>query len=67
MLKVLYILLGLSLLAVVFTLLMGGKSMLANKDGDRGQSNTWMWRRIWAQATALILLFLTYWVKKNGG
>jgi len=67
MLVVLYVLLGLSLLAVVFTLLMGGKEMVSTKSGDRSASNKWMWRRVWAQVTAVLLLVITVWYRSNSG
>ena len=67
MLTLLYILLGLSLAAVVFTLIMGGRAMTKREDGSRENSNKWMWRRVWAQGLALLLLVLTVFVKRNGG
>ena len=66
MLKIVYILLAISMAAVVFTLVMGGKSMVTHTE-DRSTSNKWMWRRIWAQGIAIALLALTVVVKKNGG
>ncbi len=67
MLQILYILLAISMAAVVFTLVMGGKSMVTHNDGDRSTSNKWMWRRIWAQAVAVMFLLLILLVRKNGG
>lgn len=64
---VLYILLAISLIAVVVTLLMGGRAMVSNKDTDRSDSNKWMWRRVWAQATALILLLIIFWTRSRSG
>ena len=63
---ILYILLGLSLLAVVVTLLMGGKAMVGG-DTDRSNSNKWMWRRVWAQGIALLLLVLIVYTKSKSG
>ena len=67
MLTLLYILLGLALAAVVFTLIMGGRAMTKRDDDSREISNKWMWRRVWAQGLALLLLVLTVVVKRNGG
>lgn len=67
LLKFLYVLLFLSMLAVVMTLIMGGRAMTSRKEEDRAASNKWMWRRIWAQGTALLLLGVTILVKRNGG
>ena len=67
MLTFLYILLGLSLFAVVFTLVMGGRAMTKREENSSNISNKWMWRRVWAQFTALIILGLTVVVKRNGG
>ncbi len=64
---VLYILLALSLVAVVVTLLMGGRAMVSNKEADRSNSNKWMWRRVWAQASAIILLLIIVWVRSRSG
>jgi len=66
-LTILYILLGLSLVAVVGTLLMGGMAMASTKEKDRTTSNKWMMRRVTAQGIAILLLILTLWVKNSGG
>ncbi len=67
MVVILYILTGLALLAVVFTLIMGAKNMGSTKEGAKARSNKWMWRRVLAQAAAIILLALTVWVKSKSG
>lgn len=67
MLTFLYVLLGLALFAVVFTLIMGGRAMSRREEGSRVESNKWMWRRVWAQLSALLILGATILVKKNGG
>lgn len=64
---ILYILFVLSLVAVVFCLIMGGRAMITNRDQDRSASNKWMWRRIWAQASAFILLILIVWIRSKNG
>ena len=55
------------MIAVVFTLLMGGKAMVTNKEEDRSVSNKWMWRRVWAQGSAIILLLIIFYAKSNSG
>ncbi len=67
MLTILYVLLGLAMFAVVFTLIMGGKAMAGRNAEDRTASNAWMWRRVWAQASAIGILLLILLVKKNSG
>ena len=67
MLIILYILTGLALLFVVFTLIMGAANMGSRKDGAKEKSNKWMWRRVLAQAVAIGLLALTVFVKTRGG
>ncbi|NNE58631.1 MAG: HIG1 domain-containing protein [Hellea sp.] len=67
MLTILYILLGIAMAAVVFTLVMGGRAMTSRKDTDRSDSNKWMWRRVYAQGAAIFLLILVVMVKKNSG
>jgi len=56
---------------VVFCLIMGARSMGAKNRGENSESavssNKWMQRRVFGQFAALGLLFLTVWVKKNGG
>jgi len=67
MLTFLYILLGLAMFAVVVTLIMGGKAMAGRNAEDRSASNSWMWKRVWAQASAIGILLLILLVKRNGG
>lgn len=65
---------------VVFTLIMGAKSMGAKRAASKNPagsgaedksaaaaSNVWMQRRVLGQLAALCLLFITVTVKKNGG
>ncbi|MBC6403798.1 MAG: HIG1 domain-containing protein [Hyphomonadaceae bacterium] len=67
MLPILYALLVLSFAAVLITLVMGGRALTRPGDTNRYLSNKWMWRRIYAQGAALVLLLITLMVKKNGG
>jgi len=61
-----YILTGLALVCVVFTLLMGGIAMSNKSEESRKISNKWMWRRIYAQAAAIILLAVTVYLRSKG-
>ena len=61
-----YILTGLALGCVVFTLLMGGIAMSNKSEESRKISNKWMWRRIYAQAAAIILLAVTVYLRSKG-
>lgn len=63
MLYILYALTLVAFLFVLFTLVMGAKSMSGKQAGDREKSNTWMRRRVLAQAVAIGLLVLTVYVK----
>jgi len=63
MLYILYALTLAAFLYVLFTLVMGAKSMGGKKTGDREKSNIWMRRRIVGQAVAIGLLILTVYVK----
>jgi len=67
MLTILYILLGIAMFMVVVTLIMGGTAMARSGEENRSSSNKWMWRRVWAQVSAVGILLLIYLVKKNGG
>jgi len=67
MLKILYVLLAVAMVMVVLTLVMGGTAMAKQSQESRAASNKWMWRRVWAQVTAVGILFLIYMVKRNGG
>ena len=66
LLTLLYILTGLAFLAVVLTLVMGGIAMSKKSEESRKASNDWMWRRIYAQVAAVVLVLLTLYVKKGG-
>lgn len=64
------LLLGLAVLAfifVVFTLIMGAKSMGGKGENAREISNRWMQRRVLGQAVAILLLFAAFYVKRQGG
>lgn len=67
MLYIIYVLLGLSLAAVLFTLVMGGRAMTSKNEATKASSNKWMWRRITAQMIAIGLLILLVMVKRSGG
>ena len=66
MIVVFYVLTGLALACVVFTLLMGGIAMSNKSEESRKISNKWMWRRIYAQAAAIILLAVTVYLRSKG-
>ena len=67
MLTLLYILTFIAFIAVIMTLVMGAVAMGGKEQTDREKSNRWMMRRVTAQAIALILLFVTFYVKRNSG
>ena len=67
MLYFLYVLTFLSMLWVVATLVIGATSMGKGGDEARIKSNKWMTRRVWAQALAIGLLFITVYFRKNSG
>lgn len=67
MFYVLISLAALAMLYVVFTLAIGGSQMARTGKKARERSNSWMWKRVGAQALAIILLFLAFQVRKNGG
>lgn len=64
---ILFILAGLAMLYVVYTLLIGASNMAKTSEGSRERSNSWMWKRVGGQAVALGLLLMAFWVRKNGG
>ncbi|GLQ22069.1 HIG1 domain-containing protein [Algimonas porphyrae] len=64
---ILFILAGLAMLYVVYTLVIGASNMAKTNEGSREKSNSWMWKRVGGQALALGLLLLAFWVRKNGG
>ena len=63
---ILYSLTALAALFVVYTLIAGAASMGKKDQASRERSNLWMQRRVIGQASAIILLILSVWVKKNG-
>lgn len=66
MLTVLYILTALAFICVVITLVMGTVAMSKKSEENRKKSNTWMWRRIYAQVAAILLLVLTVYARNQG-
>lgn len=63
-----YVLIGLAALAmlyVVVTLVTGGSQMARTGKGAREKSNSWMWKRVGAQAVAILLLYLAFRIR-NG-
>lgn len=66
LLNVLYVLTVLAFVCVVITLLMGAVSMSKKSEENRKKSNDWMWRRIYAQIAAVVLLLLTFYVRSKG-
>lgn len=65
-----YVFIGLAalmMLYVVVTLAIGGSQMARTGKGARERSNSWMWKRVFAQAAAIGFLFLAFQVRKNGG
>ena len=61
-----FILAGIAVLYVVFTLLSGASNMAKTSDGSRQKSNDWMWKRVGGQFVALGLLLLGFWLRSNG-
>ena len=66
MITILYILTGLAFACVVLTLVMGTVAMSKKSEESRKNSNTWMWRRIYAQVAAIVLLALTVYMRSKG-
>ena len=66
MITILYILTGLAFACVVFTLVMGGIAMSKKSEESRKNSNKWMWRRVYAQVSAILLLILTVYMRSKG-
>jgi len=66
MITILYILTGLAFACVVLTLVMGTVAMSKKSEESRKNSNKWMWRRIYAQVSAIILLALTVYMRSKG-
>jgi hypothetical protein len=67
MFYVLISLAALAMLYVVATLVIGGTRMAKTGKAAREQSNSWMWKRVGAQALAIGLLYLAFQIRKNGG
>ena len=67
LLTFLYIATGLAFICVVLTLVMGGIAMGKKSEESRKASNKWMWRRIYAQVIAVVLVMLTLLVKTKSG
>ncbi len=55
-----------AVLTVLFTLIMGMAQMAKGTPEARLKSNKWMWRRIYAQGGAVIVLFLAIAAKGSG-
>ena len=66
MITILYILTGFAFACVVLTLVMGTVAMSKKSEENRKKSNTWMWRRIYAQVAAIVLLALTVYMRSKG-
>ncbi len=67
MLPILYALTILAFIWVLATLVLGAITMGQKDEAARERSNTWMARRVTAQAVAIGLLALTWYVKSRGG
>lgn len=66
MTTILFILTGIAFACVILTLVMGTVAMSKKSEENRKKSNSWMWRRIYAQVAAIILLALTVYSKSKG-
>jgi len=55
-----------SVLVVLFTLVMGMIQLASNTEEARHKSNTWMWRRIYAQGGAVVIMLVAVWLKSRG-
>lgn len=55
-----------SVLVVLFTLVMGMIQLASNSEEARMKSNTWMWRRIYAQGAAIVIMLIAVWLKSKG-
>ena len=67
MIYILYILTALAFVGVVFSLVAGGIAMQSKAEGARERSNKWMQKRVFFQALAIILLFVTIAVRSKIG
>ena len=66
MIIILYILAGRAFACVVLTLVMGTVAMSKKNEENRKKSNKWMWRRVYAQVAAILLLGLTFYARSKG-
>lgn len=55
-----------AVMVVLFTLVMGMIQLAKNTPEARMKSNKWMWRRIYAQGIAVVVLFLAVMAKTGG-
>lgn len=55
-----------AVITVLFTLVMGMVQMAKNSPEARLKSNTWMWRRIYAQGAAVVILLIAATAKSKG-
>ena len=63
---VFFVLGGIAILYVVYTLLSGASNMAKTGASAREKSNDWMWKRVGGQAVALAFLLIGFWLRKNG-
>ncbi|WP_017932485.1 HIG1 domain-containing protein [Robiginitomaculum antarcticum] len=56
-----------SVLVVLFTLVMGLIQLASNSEEARIKSNQWMWRRIYAQGGAVVIMLIAVWLKTQSG
>ncbi len=55
-----------SLAVVLFTLIMGMVQMAKGTAEGTRKSNVWMWRRVYAQGAAIVILILAAYLKNKG-
>lgn len=55
-----------AVLVVLFTLVMGMIQLAKNTEEARIKSNQWMWKRIYAQGIAVVVLFVAVAAKSKG-
>lgn len=64
-----YVLISLAALAMIYvvaTLIIGGTQMARTGKPAREKSNSWMWKRVGAQAFAIMMLYFAFKIR-NGG
>lgn len=66
MIYILYVLTAMAFIAVVVSLIAGGIAMQSKTDDARARSNKWMQKRVLFQGVAIILLFITIYVRSRG-